>query len=53
MLIPLREADGRCGAKAANLGDEPAWITGMDRDSCHRVWFELHEDLIATPGLVR
>ena len=34
-------------------GDEPAWITGTDRDSCHRVWFELHEDLIATLGLVR
>jgi hypothetical protein len=36
-----------------NAGDEPAWITGMDRDSCHRVWFELHEDLIATLGLAR
>jgi hypothetical protein len=34
-------------------GDDPAWITGTDRDSCHRVWFELHEDLIATLGLVR
>jgi hypothetical protein len=34
-------------------GDEPAWITGTDRDSCHRVWFELHEELIATLGLVR
>lgn len=32
---------------------EPAWITGTDRDSCHRVWFELHEDLIATLGLTR
>jgi hypothetical protein len=34
-------------------GAEPAWITGTDRDSCHRVWFELHEDLIATLGLTR
>jgi hypothetical protein len=33
--------------------DEPAWIAGTDLDSCHRVWFELHEDLIATLGLVR
>jgi hypothetical protein len=33
--------------------EEPAWITGTDRDSCHRVWFELHEDLIATLGLTR
>ena len=32
---------------------DPAWITGMDRDSCHRTWFELHEDLIATLGLSR
>jgi hypothetical protein len=31
----------------------PAWIVGTDRDSCHRVWFELHEDLIATLGLTR
>ncbi|TQL03587.1 hypothetical protein [Cellulomonas sp. SLBN-39] len=32
---------------------EPAWITATDCDSCHRVWFELHEDLIATLGLSR
>ncbi|MEI5098396.1 transcriptional regulator [Streptomyces sp. PmtG] len=32
---------------------EPKWITGTDRDSCHRVWFELHEDLIATLQLTR
>jgi hypothetical protein len=41
-------------ATALNLAStEPVWITGTDRDSCHRVWFELHEDLIATLGLVR
>jgi len=33
--------------------DDPAWLTGTDIDSCHRVWFELHEDLIATLGLSR
>jgi hypothetical protein len=32
---------------------DPGWITGVDRDSAHRVWFELHEDLIATLGLRR
>jgi len=32
---------------------DPRWITGVDRDSAHRVWFELHEDLIATLGLRR
>jgi hypothetical protein len=31
----------------------PAWITGIDRDSCHLVWFELHEDLLATLGRTR
>ena len=34
-------------------GSDPGWITATDRDSCHRVWFELHEDLIATLGLTR
>lgn len=32
---------------------DPAWLTGTEVDSCHRVWFELHEDLIATLGLSR
>ena len=43
----------RFATALSKAGDEPAWITGTDRDSCHRVWFELHEDLIATLGLVR
>ncbi|GIF62602.1 hypothetical protein Ais01nite_06370 [Asanoa ishikariensis] len=33
--------------------DDPAWITGVEVDSCHKVWFELHEDLIATLGISR
>ncbi|WP_169981104.1 transcriptional regulator [Microbispora sp. H10836] len=32
---------------------EVAWVDRTDVDSCHRVWFELHEDLIATLGLDR
>lgn len=32
---------------------DPAWITSTDRDSAHRVWFELHEDLLATLGVER
>ena len=32
---------------------DPAWLTATDRDSFHRAWFELHEDLIATLGLQR
>ncbi len=35
------------------IDTDPSWITATDRDSCHRVWFEFHEDLIATLGLTR
>lgn len=43
----------RFSAALARAETEPEWITAMDRDSCHRTWFELHEDLIATLGLQR
>jgi hypothetical protein len=36
-----------------NAAVDPAWLTATDRDSFHRIWFELHEDLIATLGLRR
>lgn len=36
----------------ANAGDT-AWVDRSDVDSCHRVWFELHEDLLATLNLHR
>lgn len=36
----------------AQAGDG-GWVDRTDIDSCHRVWFELHEDLIATLGLDR
>ncbi|MCF3138712.1 hypothetical protein LRQ04_05530 [Paenarthrobacter sp. AR 02] len=32
---------------------DPTWITATNRDSFHRAWFELHEDLIATLGIQR
>lgn len=32
---------------------EHGWVDGTGHDSCHTVWFELHEDLIATLGLTR
>ncbi|GAA3606653.1 transcriptional regulator [Microlunatus ginsengisoli] len=32
---------------------DPAWVTGVGIDSCHTVWMELHEDLLATLGLER
>lgn len=37
----------------ARVSDDPVWITGVEVDSCHRIWFELHEDLIATLGVPR
>jgi hypothetical protein len=43
----------RFAAALARSGRDPAWITGVEVDSCHRVWFEFHEDLIATLGLTR
>lgn len=36
----------------ARSGDG-TWVDGSDVDSCHRVWFELHEDLVATLGIDR
>ncbi|ASN22204.1 hypothetical protein [Arthrobacter sp. YN] len=33
--------------------EDTAWLTATDRDSFHRAWFELHEDLIATLGIQR
>jgi hypothetical protein len=29
------------------------WVTGVEIDSCHVVWMQLHEDLLATLGLER
>ena len=32
---------------------QTAWIDSSGWDSCHRVWFQLHEDLLATLGIDR
>ncbi|MBO0788558.1 MAG: transcriptional regulator [Actinobacteria bacterium] len=29
------------------------WVDGPDRDSCHIVWIQFHEDLLATLGMPR
>ncbi|WGP07755.1 hypothetical protein QFE97_08305 [Bacillus subtilis] len=34
-------------------GGQHDWIDKTDIDSCHRVWFQLHEDLVATLGIDR
>src|SRR5262249_54473476 len=38
-------------ARQRAVAGEAGWVDRTDVDSCHRVWFELHEDLIATLGL--
>jgi hypothetical protein len=35
------------------IAGDSSWVDRTGADSCHTVWFELHEDLIATLGLVR
>ena len=35
------------------LAGDISWVDRTAADSCHTVWFELHEDLIATLGLTR
>jgi hypothetical protein len=32
---------------------ERSWVAQPKIDSCHTVWMELHEDLLATLGLER
>lgn len=43
----------RFAAAVDRAAQEPEWIAGIDRESAHRVWFELHEDLLATLGRPR
>ncbi|PXX62196.1 hypothetical protein DFR70_10763 [Nocardia tenerifensis] len=45
--------DSRFAAALAQAADDPQRITGIEPGSAHRVWFELHEDLIATLGIDR
>ncbi len=40
-------------ARQRALAGDHSCVDRTDIDSCHRVWFELHEDLIATLGLDR
>ena len=40
-------------ALRAAVNGEPDWIDKTDVDSCHRVWFQLHEDLVSTLGVDR
>ncbi|GAA1029668.1 hypothetical protein GCM10009557_18990 [Virgisporangium ochraceum] len=53
-LARFRGYDTRFAAALTKAtAGEREWVDGTGVDSCHRVWFELHEDLIATLGLQR
>lgn len=54
VLVRFDGYGGRFAAarRRAAAGDG-RWVDGTDVDSCHRVWFELHEDLVATLGIDR
>ena len=53
----LRRFDGYAEQFSTALGKvdagQPAWIDAPDRDSCHLVWIQFHEDLLASLGIPR
>ncbi|MFN8195437.1 MAG: transcriptional regulator [Nocardioidaceae bacterium] len=46
-------ADRYTAALSRAVAGDHRWVDGLGRDSCHAVWFELHEDLLATLGVER
>jgi hypothetical protein len=48
-----RYADLYSAALGKAEAGEPAWVDAPDRDSCHMVWMQFHEDLLATLGIPR
>lgn len=46
-------ADRYSAALAWVQTGQRAWVDGHDRDSCHVVWIQFHEDLLATLGIPR
>ncbi|WP_309133464.1 transcriptional regulator [Cellulomonas sp.] len=54
VLPRFRGYDTRFRAALRRAGSgQHGWVDRTDLDSCHRVWFELHEDLLATLGIAR
>lgn len=54
VLLRLGGYDARFDTALRRARDgDPGWVDRTDVDSCHRVWFELHEDLVATLGVDR
>jgi hypothetical protein len=53
-LARFRGYDDRFTAALARVEQgELTWVARPRVDSCHTVWMELHEDLIATLGIRR
>jgi hypothetical protein len=48
-----RYADLYSDARRRADAGQRAWVDGFDRDSCHIVWMQFHEDLLATLGIAR
>ncbi|MBT2483097.1 MULTISPECIES: transcriptional regulator [unclassified Microbacterium] len=46
-------ADRYNSALRRAVNGEHDWVDKTKLDSCHRVWFQLHEDLVATLGIDR
>ena len=54
LLARFRGYDQRFATAVRHAqADDGGWVDRTDIDSCHRVWFELHEDLVATLGIDR
>lgn len=54
LLTRFRGYEARFSAALTRAqAGELAFVDRTDIDSCHRVWFQLHEDLIATLGIDR
>lgn len=53
----LARFDGYAARYAAALlkarNGQSGWVDKSDIESCHKVWFQLHEDLVATLGIDR
>jgi hypothetical protein len=53
----LARFDGYAGLYSSALAQveagQNAWVDASDRDSCHVVWIQFHEDLLATLGIPR
>ena len=53
----LARFGGYAGLYASALAQvergQHAWVDAPDRDSCHILWIQFHEDLLATLGIPR